>query len=162
VAWSCALGPGALADFTPAIALAQQAAASDASSAQFANSLGAILYRAGRFDEACQKLDVADHLSSPDKTRTSPAYTWFFLAMAHQRLGHAVEAKQWLDKARQETETALKRHEAGTEKLPWNRRLSLTVLRNEAEELFSTKSAPAEPAAITATNDEGPVEAKKP
>ena len=43
----------------------------------------------------------------PTPRLSNPAYTWFFLAMTHHRLGHADEAKQWLDKARAETDNAL-------------------------------------------------------
>jgi len=163
VAWSCALGPDALTDFAGAIALAEKATKIDAKSAQFASYLGAILYRAGRFDEARQKLEEADRLAIPADPRLSaPAYTWFFLAMTHHRLGHADEAKQWLDKARQETDTALKAHETGTARLPWNRRLTLNLLRREAEVLLDFKPAPAASAAVIPTQEEAPVEAKKP
>jgi tetratricopeptide (TPR) repeat protein len=137
VAWSCAMGPDSLTDWTPAVALAEKAATSNASSAQFVGSLGAILYRAGRFDEARQKLREADHLaSSTTPSLSTPAYTWFFLAMTHHRLGHTDEAKDWLNKARDATEKAFNEHDAGTVVLPWNRRLTLTLLRREAEGLL--------------------------
>ena len=35
-------------------------------------------------------------------------HTWFYLAMAHHRLGHADAARRWLEKAMQGTEEALK------------------------------------------------------
>jgi tetratricopeptide (TPR) repeat protein len=163
VAWTCALGPDALADFTPAIALAEKAVKKDAKSAQFAVGLGAILYRAGRFDEARQKLEEADRLaSSADPRLSTPAYTWFFLGMTQHRLGLAAEAKQWLDKARQETDKALKAHDSGTIKLLWNRRLTLTLLRSEAEKSLDFKQPPAPPAAAKPTKVAAPVEAKKP
>jgi hypothetical protein len=72
-------------------------------------------------------------------------HTWFFLAMAHQGLGHADEARRWLEKALQGTTEALKppAEPAGKAKnsdgiIPpnWNRRLTLQVLRREAEKLI--------------------------
>jgi tetratricopeptide (TPR) repeat protein/roadblock/LC7 domain-containing protein len=163
LAWTCAVGPDALTDFAPAIALAEKAIKVDANSAQFANSLGAILYRAGRFDEARQKLEETNRLASSGEQRAStPAYTWYFLAMTHHRLGHADEAKKWFDKAREETEKALKEHDTGAATLAWNRRLTLNLLRNEAEALLGMKPAPAESAAVIPTQGDAPVEAKKP
>jgi len=163
VAWTCALGPDALTDFAPAIALAETAAKKNEKSAQFANGLGAILYRAGRFDEARQKLEEADRLDPAAVPRaSSPVYTWLFLAMTHHRLGHADAAKQWLDKARQETDKVLKEHGAGTAKLTWNRRLTLNLLRREAEELLGVNQPPAPPAAAKPANAAAPVEAAKP
>jgi tetratricopeptide (TPR) repeat protein len=163
VAWTCALGPDALPEFALAVASAERAAKKDAKSAQYASGLGAILFRAGRFDEARQKLEEADRLSSSaDPIRSAPAYNWFFLAMTHHRLGNADEAKQWFDKARDATDKALNELDAGTVKLPWNRRLTLNLLRGEAETLLGIKSTPAETAAVIPANDEAPVEAKKP
>lgn len=40
--------------------------------------------------------------------RSNMLNTWFFLAMAHHRLGHADLARRWLEKAIQGTEEALK------------------------------------------------------
>ena len=63
----------------------------------------------------------------------SPAYTWYFLAMAHQALGHQEDARTWLDKANQWTEQVL-----GDEEEPpsWKRRLTLKLLRDEANGLI--------------------------
>jgi ribosomal protein S18 acetylase RimI-like enzyme len=63
--------------------------------------------------------------------------------MGHQRLGHREEAKKWLDKAVAwtETEKAMREADEGTADLPWNRSLTLKLLREEAEALL--KSAPA-------------------
>ena len=60
------------------------------------------------------------------------------LAMTHHRLGHADEARQWLDKAVQKIEQAQQEGQAtsGGAALAWNRRLTLQLLRREAEELL--------------------------
>jgi hypothetical protein len=64
--------------------------------------------------------------------------------MAHHRLGHADEARRWLDKAIQGTEEALKpaaspkKSGAARATIPpnWNQKLTLQLLRREAEELI--------------------------
>ena len=62
-------------------------------------------------------------------TGTSPAYTWFFLAMAHKRLGHDDQAHEFLTKAiKRSDEELLPKANAS-----WNRRLTLQLLRREAE-----------------------------
>ena len=70
-------------------------------------------------------------------------HTWYFLAMAHQRLGHTDLARRWLDKGIRGTEEALKSPgatpgksgNAGGVLAPnWNRRLTLQLLRREAEQ----------------------------
>jgi tetratricopeptide (TPR) repeat protein len=58
-------------------------------------ALGAAYYRAGRFEEAVRTLDEA--------ARQDPGWTysevWPMLALAHHRLGHASEARHWLERA---------------------------------------------------------------
>jgi tetratricopeptide (TPR) repeat protein len=100
--------------------------------------LGAILYRAERFDESVQRLTEADRLAQQPggSGMSSPAYTWFFLAMVHHRLGHREEAKKWFGKAVAWTEKTIRDADQGTTDLPWNRRLTLKLLREEAEALL--------------------------
>ena len=138
VAWSCALAPDAVAAFSVPIALAQQAAEVNSKVPFCQKTLGAILYRAGRCEEAIERLTEARRLEEPGSTsRSSPAYTWFFLAMAHQRLGDSKEAKQWLGKAAALTDEVLAEHESSTGvKLVWNRRLTLELLRQEVQTLL--------------------------
>ena len=148
VAWSCALAPDAVAEFSVPIALAQKAAEGHSKDPSCQNTLGAILYRAGRFEEALKRLTEADRLvEEPDSTsRSPPAYTWFFLAMAHQRLGDSKEAKQWLGKAAGWTDEVLAEHESSTgAKLVWSRRLTLRLLRKEAEELLGIPAVAPKP-----------------
>jgi tetratricopeptide (TPR) repeat protein len=62
----------------------------------FWNTLGAGHYRAGDWKAALQALTKAMELR-----QGGDAYTWFFLAMTHQKLGHPAEARQWHEKATQ-------------------------------------------------------------
>jgi tetratricopeptide (TPR) repeat protein len=133
VAWTCVLAPNAVEDLGQAVKLAEQALESDPENEQHLRTLGVILYRAGRFDEALEKLSqVAVRWEETGQlpTRTSPAYTWYFLAMAHHRLGHAEEARTWLGKAVERAEKEI----AGD--ASWNRKLTLRLLRAEAESMI--------------------------
>jgi len=71
--------------------------------------------------------------------------TYFFLAMAHHRLGHADEARRWLDKGIHGTEEELKppssppkESNTRTRTIPphWSQKLTLQLFRREAEELI--------------------------
>ncbi|MHB8971324.1 MAG: tetratricopeptide repeat protein [Pirellulaceae bacterium] len=102
------------------------------------NALGTVLYRAGRFDEAVARLAETEALvqEPSEASNVSPAYTWFVLAMAQHRLGHADEAKQWLDKAVAWTDKILAEADQGTADISWNRRLTLKLFRDKATTLL--------------------------
>jgi tetratricopeptide (TPR) repeat protein len=133
-AWTCALAPDALEDLAPALALAERLQAEQPKDPMAATTLGALLYRAGRFAEAAARLDAAQQL--PEDRRTSPIYGWLLLAMAHHRLGHADEAKRRLDRAAAAIDRAIIDHGSGAEPLSLQRRLALTLLRAEAAALL--------------------------
>jgi WD40 repeat protein/serine/threonine protein kinase len=146
--WTCTLSPASGADPDRIVSLAQNLLAKSSRDHWHVTQLGAALYRAGRFDEAVKRLSEATELSA-DPYRTNMLQTWFFLAMAHHRLAHAEEARRWLDKAIQGTDEALKSpaEPAGkpgnlTGVIPpnWHRRLTLRLVRREAEELIRAPS----------------------
>jgi tetratricopeptide (TPR) repeat protein len=139
VAQTCTLAADAVTDFAPAIALAEKAVRSEPKSARYAETLGAILYRSGKFQQAAENLEKADGLASNGKELDpSRIQTWFFLAMAHRRLGHHEESARWLEKARDATEKAVKARDAASTPLAWNQRLTLVMLRKEAESLATS------------------------
>ena len=63
---------------------------------RFVTTRGAVLYRAGRFEEAAKVLREAMSLH-PDG---SDFHNWLFLALSEHRLGHADAAKAAAAKAR--------------------------------------------------------------
>src|SRR5262249_20182085 len=75
----CVLAPDALADPEQAVQLAERAWAQE-KTAVGRNTLGAALYRAGKWEQAVAMLGPNDGADAP--------YAWLFLAMAHHRLGH--------------------------------------------------------------------------
>jgi WD40 repeat protein/tRNA A-37 threonylcarbamoyl transferase component Bud32 len=120
-AWICALGPDAVADFQPLLRELDRVFGPDPDANQL-NTLGAVLYRAGRFDDAVRRLEQS--IAKRDKVGT--VQDWLFLAMAHRRLGHAAESQKWLEKAVQ----GGKQGRGGS----WDQSLELQLLRREAEE----------------------------
>src|SRR5262249_44267267 len=103
ITWTCVLIPDAVGDWKKPLELAQKASANHRRRYEPINNLGAVLYRAGRFDEAAQRLSEAETAFYKNTTKRSTiVYNWFFQAMAQHRLGHAAEAASWLKKAVQE------------------------------------------------------------
>jgi Flp pilus assembly protein TadD len=134
VAWTTVLAPDAVTDLDQPVQLAESALRSD--SVQYSTTLGAAHYRAGHFAEAVRQLNQAISASAPagtGPTVLSTAYTWFFLAMSYQRLGQFQDARGSLDKARKQMD-----QETQAPNIAWNRRLTLQLLRKEAETLLGT------------------------
>jgi WD40 repeat protein/serine/threonine protein kinase/tetratricopeptide (TPR) repeat protein len=123
VAWSCALGPEAVADREAPIGLAELAVnrAQAASRPAFLNTLGAALYRAGRFQEAINRLEEGIRKRGGE----SLPEDWSFLALAHHGLGHHTEARAWLDRLRTHRPNV-------SDGAFWNE-LEIRLLRREAE-----------------------------
>jgi tetratricopeptide (TPR) repeat protein len=98
--------------------------------------LAAALYRAGRYEDALRRLNEAQ----TGHGREIGPWNWLFLAMTHHRLGHADEAKKWLEKATQSMDSA--EHEDPTKlsvtpRLGWDERVRLQFLRREVEALLA-------------------------
>jgi serine/threonine protein kinase/tetratricopeptide (TPR) repeat protein len=140
VAWPCVLVTDAVAQPVSLVPLAEKGVAKAPTNYDYLNTLGAALYRAGRLEEAVKRLAEAAAAYKPDSGCRQPlAYSWFFLAMAHHRLGQAAEARKWLDKAVQwmdQADPEKGKGAANTVPMPWNRRLTLQLLRREAETLI--------------------------
>ena len=130
IAWSCAVGPDALEDYRRPIQLAESSVASRPEPNRL-NTLGAILYRAGEFSAAIEKLERSVAIHGAGGT----AYDAVFLAMAHHRLGHPAEAREWLRRAGAPASTGMhKPDESGPSS--WIPRLELELLRREASALL--------------------------
>jgi WD40 repeat protein len=96
VAWTGAMAVSEGADLGEMVRLAELAVKGAPGNADFLNTLGAALYRAGRFAEAVRRLDEAVQTRKGKSLEDD----WVFLAMAHHRLGHRDEARRWLDRLR--------------------------------------------------------------
>jgi hypothetical protein len=78
------------------ISLARQASEDQPHSWQRREVLGAALYRVGKPEDAVRELDEAVRLYGGEGS----LWAKLFLALAHQRLGHADQVKQWREKFR--------------------------------------------------------------
>jgi tetratricopeptide (TPR) repeat protein len=132
LAWACVLAPSAVADPLVPVQLAEKAVKRFPKISGFLDTLGAAHYRAGQYDRAIQRLNEAMQAQGQGGTATA----WLFLVLAHQRLGHADEAKQWLDKAVAWIETADRE-----KTLSPRNRLEVQWLRREAKALIEGKAA---------------------
>ena len=125
-AWTCVLGPGGLDDYEPVLRAAEKAFGPKPDVYQL-NTLGLVLYRAARFEEAVKRMEetVALRDKADPNHELFIACDWSILAMAHARLGRADEARKLLGKA----VANLERVKGG----PGNERREIELLRREAE-----------------------------
>jgi tetratricopeptide (TPR) repeat protein/WD40 repeat protein len=94
-AWTLAIGPVAERDPEWGEALARRAVALAPGQQMALNTLGVTLYRVERYAEG---ITVLEQSLAAGKGRLD-AFDLFFLAMAHHRLGHTVEAQDSFDRA---------------------------------------------------------------
>jgi tetratricopeptide (TPR) repeat protein len=130
LAWACAVGPSALDDYEPALRLARMSASVGAQTNRL-NTLGAVLYRAGRHEEAIAQLGRSIKAHGAGGT----PYDFLFLAMAHHRLGQREKALTWLARASVPAPIAMDKPDA-TGSSSWIPRLELEILRREAAALL--------------------------
>jgi len=127
-AWTSALAPDALDDYTGAIALSRAAVEAEPTNPQFLNGMGAILMRAGMHAEAKPFLEGI--VNSPDSEATSKTCTHYFLALTEHHLGQADAASVRLKTANESADSEL------TDSIPWNRRLTIELLQKETQALI--------------------------
>ena len=82
-----------LRDAARPVRLAKKAVAARPESANYRNTLGVAYYRSGD-DRAVARAGDGDELQAGGNSSD-----WFFLAMAHWRLGESEKAKSWFDRA---------------------------------------------------------------
>jgi WD40 repeat protein/tetratricopeptide (TPR) repeat protein len=138
VVWTCLLAPNSGANPAQLLQLADTLVAElpkgfsplNATRARaILKTLGAALYRAGKYDAAVQRLNEAIATQS----RGEHGIDWLFLAMAQHRLGRQ-------DAARKSFAKAVSLHdEQGIAALTWESRLEWDIVRKEAEALIQPK-----------------------
>ena len=138
--WSCVLGTEAVDSYANVTRLAEKSVSMERKLKL--GTLGAALYRAGRYDEALARLNQAEVLNSLTETSTdtSPAYRWYFLAMTHHCLGNTEKSRAFLHRALERTEQALASPpelEGGN----WFRLATLRLLRDEAQSLTKNEQS---------------------
>ena len=131
VAWSCALTPTAVAGRGAPVRIAEAAlsAAPADRRPDVLTTLGAALYRAGRFDEAIRRLGEGVQARGGSASPQASA----FLAMALHRRGDHAAARRWFE--------ALGAYNpASNSRFSWED-VEIGILRREAEELVRSRDA---------------------
>jgi tetratricopeptide (TPR) repeat protein len=126
-AWSGSLAPGVEVHLDPLVRLADVGVDRNTdveSKARCLNTLGAALYRTGRFEDAIRRLEEGIKL----RNGTSDPQDWPFLAMAHQRLGHRDQARRYLQ--------LLRSRRPFTDPNQFWDELEIRVLQSEAEAMI--------------------------
>jgi serine/threonine protein kinase/tetratricopeptide (TPR) repeat protein len=139
--WLFCLGPRAVTEYTSVVKLGERAVLESRSPAERSNplnTLGTVLFRAGRNEEA---IDRFNERIAIDKSSIGP-WDWAFLAMAHHQLGHSAEANRWLGKFR-----AAKIPDLATANDVWNN-LELMLFSREVDALWR-QQAQSEPLTST-------------
>jgi tetratricopeptide (TPR) repeat protein len=140
LAYTCVLGPEALGDPQRALELAHRREAMAPTPPDYAiwsaQILGLAYYRAGAHDKVVECLQKA-LVDYPEWDHN--VVNWLVLAMAHQRLGHACESSQWLQKADDWIAAKMRQSTPETGFVPpgwwWRDWLAVQFLRREAESL---------------------------
>ena len=96
------------------------------------NTLGAALYRAGRFEEAVRQLDRSVEAHGAGGT----PFDALFLAMAHHRLGRVEQARDWLRRGTAAARAAKRQANPRDDGSSWISRLELEILGREAASLI--------------------------
>ena len=118
VALSCLLIPRPPRDQKLPVQLAELGAAGAPQKHWCLIARGAALYRAGQFEAAVTQLRLVlktwpENPYAHPGADGGPIFTWLFLAMAHHRLGHAEDARLWLNKAVQRMDQELSEKKIG-------------------------------------------------
>jgi tetratricopeptide (TPR) repeat protein len=132
---ACLIAPDALDDFSIPLEMAEKAR-QQSSNVVSAYIQGLALYRAGQHAQAVQVLGSA---IEAEPHWHAHALTRVVLAMAHHRLGHAEEARRWLEKAHDPyggEAWGVKPGEAIGASAPWWDRADFQILSREADTLI--------------------------
>ncbi|MFO0807852.1 MAG: protein kinase [Gemmataceae bacterium] len=137
VVWTCVLAPGAVPDMGRLVKMSEFDAARYPKDHQILNTLGAALYRDGKFEEAVRRLNEAVTLHG----KGGHALDWVFLAMASHRLGKSAVARDALATA-ERTWAARTADDPGPD---WAERAEIAVLLNEARQTLAETPPEAKP-----------------
>jgi tetratricopeptide (TPR) repeat protein len=144
IALSCLLGSRAERDQKLPVQLAELAAAGAPRDPWCLITRGMALYRAGQFEAAVSQLRRVlktwpENPFARPAADGAPILTWLVLAMTHQRLGHAEDARLWLNKAVQIMDQELGEKKIGPLREQCHVWAMCLVLRREAEGLLNTR-----------------------
>jgi tetratricopeptide (TPR) repeat protein len=133
LAWACALGPDAVANYERVIEIATRSVESSPELNRL-NTLGAVLYRAGRYEQALTQLrrSIDEHAAG------GTPYDGYLIAMTHFKLGHIDDARAWLARTLKITPIAMRKPDTSSPS-SWIPQLELGLLRSEAQSLIGSE-----------------------
>ena len=137
LAWTCGLGSKAFAEYDDLIKLARKTVEAFDNSQQNLKALGAVLMRAGQYEEAERVLTKA--LDAKQATGATIADPQYFLAMTYHHLGKRSKANEMLETANASADSKLSTNPH------WNFKRTLRVLRSEAETLINNTNSTSVP-----------------
>ena len=130
-AWACGHGPLALDDLKVPLEVASKLVEENLDCAAYQCTLGALLYRAGRYDEAAERLRKATGAFAVNPSdQFSTLYPKVLMAMVQWKLGDDTESRELLAEVQANYDDAINSASS------WNRRATLELLRREAEGLI--------------------------
>jgi serine/threonine protein kinase/predicted Zn-dependent protease len=131
-AWTCALAPSALEDYSQALELARRAVNQDPTDNLYLGGLAAVQLRSGQYEDTLATLaKTADNKSAE---KTSPAYGLYLQAITEHHLKRPGDAGKSLAKANELADQELSRSDQPP---AWNRKLTLELFRQEAADLLA-------------------------
>jgi tetratricopeptide (TPR) repeat protein len=128
---TCTLAPNSLDDYELAISIQKKVAEQHPTHHRYVSGCGAILYRAGEYQQAL------DYLNQAEELLEGHASDSFLLAMVHYNLGHRERAAEYFAKG----EAWLRQHEA-TRPSYWGDWLEYNLFQQEAEKLILHQAEP--------------------
>jgi tetratricopeptide (TPR) repeat protein len=146
IAKTCLIRPDAVSDLGPVQELADRAVTGTKENPFYPWLLlvrGMADYRAGAFENAIARLNKCLSLAGDPRYRLGQTRdpslagtAYVFLAMAHKRLGHAMEARHWFDRATQVIQQVGRRTTHSPAPIPaWSNWLRFLLVYPEAEQL---------------------------
>jgi len=126
--WTCILAPGAVEDWAPPLRTAETLLSGAPNDPSRSQSVGALLLRAGRSEEALKFL----RRSQEARGDTDDPYTHLLLALAYARLDRLSEARGHLKQGTELAAPALQAQPAELASLDWEARAELRLLLQEA------------------------------
>jgi tetratricopeptide (TPR) repeat protein len=134
--WAFVLAPHSMSDSRRITAVAELLLRNKPNNPDAMLMCGAAYFRAGQLERALKLLSETEaQFLKIQSARAAVAYTQLFLSMAHHHSSHSQEARQWLTKALARIDApATSSQPSFMPDFTWNQRLSLQLLRREAEE----------------------------
>lgn len=151
LAWVCALAPDGLTNYASVLAVVTNTLAGQTSATKtpfHRQTLGALFYRAGHYPEAARQLTEAYQkygAGNTNATPTAPACGAYFLALTHAQLGRTNDAAEWFQRASSLDPSAGGTRAPAAAKVYWWKRLTLQLLRKEAESVVNARTSPPTP-----------------